>query len=70
MSDQPERFWYPLAATTVSARRLVPLLLLSNWHRRRARAFRFSGHIRHYGRPLALIQERAEATASQEARRE
>ena len=29
MSDQPERFWYPFTASTVIARRLVPLLLFT-----------------------------------------
>lgn len=29
MSDQAERFWYPFTATTVLARRLVPLLLFT-----------------------------------------
>jgi hypothetical protein len=29
MSKQPERFWYPFTATTVIARRLVPLLLFT-----------------------------------------
>ncbi len=29
MADQGERFWYPFTATTVIARRLVPLLLFT-----------------------------------------
>jgi hypothetical protein len=29
MPDQPERFWYPFTASTVIARRLVPLLLFT-----------------------------------------
>jgi hypothetical protein len=29
MTNQPERFWYPFTATTVLARRLVPLLLFT-----------------------------------------
>ncbi len=29
MSEQGERFWYPFTATTVIARRLVPLLLFT-----------------------------------------
>ena len=29
MTDETERFWYPFTATTVIARRLVPLLLLT-----------------------------------------
>jgi hypothetical protein len=29
MRDQPERFWYPFTATTVLARKLVPLLLFT-----------------------------------------
>jgi hypothetical protein len=29
MSDQPERFWYPFTASTVLARKLVPLLLFT-----------------------------------------
>jgi hypothetical protein len=29
MQDQPERFWYPFTATTVLARKLVPLLLFT-----------------------------------------
>jgi hypothetical protein len=29
MSDQTERFWYPFTATTVIARKLVPLLLFT-----------------------------------------
>jgi hypothetical protein len=41
-----------------------------DWHRRRVRAFRFSGHIRHCERLLALIQERTEATVPPDARRE
>ena len=29
MSNQPERFWYPFTATTVLARKVVPLLLFT-----------------------------------------
>jgi len=29
MADKPERFWYPFTATTVIARKLVPLLLFT-----------------------------------------
>jgi hypothetical protein len=35
------------------------------WHRRSARAFRFSGHIRNQERLLALIQERVAANTGQ-----
>jgi hypothetical protein len=37
-----------------------------NWHRRRARAFRFSGHIRNCERLLALIEERSAENQGEE----
>ena len=36
------------------------------WHRRQARAFRFSGHIRNYERLLALIKEHSTQDAGEE----
>jgi hypothetical protein len=44
--------WRTLAGRRGQARR--------EWHRKRVRAFRFSGHIRNAERLLALIEERAE----------
>ncbi len=61
MADKTERFWYPSTATTVIARRLVPLLLFTMG----AGMFIWAGRDFYYWlRPWAVLPEFALGTLS------